>query len=237
MMWPTPLLRIATACRRAMNAVISGASSFWICVKSCFAFIRSAAAADLMNAKQDFTQIQNEDAPEITAFMARRHAVAILNSGVGHIIYCVELVQDIATGSVVGVEIDGVTMPLNELLLSIKVGLDSVQFVADFGLTCAAKYRSMKATGPAKDKWDGMVANYEANLIGDLVGGIFDVIDLSSAGFSTAQPVKQGAKAAKAAFNTAKLVKGLIKSVLQGWFGVWGGNIVQAAPGLASRAA
>jgi hypothetical protein len=199
----------------------------------------AGGAADLMNAKQDFTQIQNEDAPEIVAFMAGRHAVAILNSAVGHIIYCVELVQDIATGSVVGVEIDGVTMPLNELLLSIKVGLDGVQFVADFGLTCAAKYRSMKAP-PGSDSqkaWDGMVNNYEANLLGDLVGGIFDIIDLSSAGFSNAQPVKQGAKGVKAAFDTAKLVKGLIKSVLQGWFGVWGGNIVGAAPGLASQAA
>ena len=201
----------------------------------------AGGAADLMNAKQDFTQIQNEDAPEITAFMAGRHAVAILNSGVGHIIYCVELVQDIATGSVVGVEIDGVTMPLNELLLSVKVGLDSVQFMADFGLTCAAKYRSMKAPpGSASEgAWKGMLANYEANLVGDLVGGIFDIIDLSSAGFSNAQPVKQGAKAVKAAFDTAKLVKGLIKSVLQGWFGVWGGNLFTegTAAGMARTAA
>jgi hypothetical protein len=199
----------------------------------------AGGAADLMNAKQDFTQIQNEDAPEIVAFMAGRHAVAILNSAVGHIIYCVELVQDIATGSVVGVEIDGVTVPLNELLLSIKVGLDGVQFIADFGLTCAAKYRSMHAPpgSASQAAWDGMVNNYEANLVGDLVGGIFDIIDLSSAGFSNSQPVKQGAKAVKAAFDTAKLVKGLIKSVLQGWFGVWGGNIVGAAPGLGRKAA
>ena len=87
----------------------------------------------------------------------------------------------------------------------------------------------MKAPpGPAgaasRAAWDGMVANYEANLVGDLVGGIFDIIDLSSAGFSNSQPVKQGAKAVKATFDVAKLVKGLIKSVLQGWFSVWGGN-------------
>src|SRR3954452_4696748 len=43
MMWPVALLRIATAWRPAMNATISGASSFWICVKSCLAFMRSAA--------------------------------------------------------------------------------------------------------------------------------------------------------------------------------------------------
>ena len=77
-----------------------------------------------------------------------------------------------------------------------------------------------------------MVANYEANLVGDLVGSMFDIIDLSSAGFSNAQPVKQGAKAVKAAFDTAKLVKGLVKSVLQGWFGVWGGKAFEKdAPG------
>ncbi len=43
MTWPSPLLRIATAWRPAMNALISGASSPWIAVKSCLAFIRSAA--------------------------------------------------------------------------------------------------------------------------------------------------------------------------------------------------
>src|SRR5829696_2581424 len=197
----------------------------------------AGGAADLMNAKQDFNQIQGEDAPEIKAFMAGRHAVAILNNGLGHVIYVVQLVQDIATASVVGAEVDAVTIPLNELLLGIKVGVDSVQFLADFGLTCAAQYRSMKAPpGPAgaasRAAWDGMVANYEANLVGDLVGGIFDIIDLSSAGFSNAQPVKQGAKAVKATFDTAKLVKGLIKSVLQGWFGVWGGKAFErGAPG------
>src|SRR5215211_5164528 len=208
----------------------------------------AGGAADLMNAKQDFDQIQGEDAPEIKAFMAGRHAVAILNNGLGHVIYVVELVQDIATASVVGAEVDAITVPLNEILLGIKVGVDGVQFLADFGLTCAAQYRSMKAPpglagAASRAAWDGMVANYEANLVGDLVGGIFDIIDLSSAGFSNAQPVKQGAKAVKATFDTAKLVKGLIKSVLQGWFGVWGGKAFErGAPGggvhgIAERAA
>jgi hypothetical protein len=189
----------------------------------------AGGAADLMNAKQDFDQIAGVDAPEIEAFMYGRHAVAILNNGLGHVIYVVQLVQDIATASVVGAEVDAVTIPLNELLLGIKVGVDSVQFLTDFGLTCAAQYRSMKAPpGPAgaaeRGKWDGMVANYEANLLGDLLTGIFDIIDLSSAGFANAGPVKQGAKAVKATFDTAKFVKGLVKSVLQGWFGVWGGK-------------
>src|SRR5215210_7601726 len=43
MTWPSPLLRIATAWRPAMNALISGASSPWIWSKSCLAFMRSAA--------------------------------------------------------------------------------------------------------------------------------------------------------------------------------------------------
>src|SRR4029079_14124146 len=43
MTWPMPLLRIATAWRPAMNALISGASSPLIDSKSCLAFIRSAA--------------------------------------------------------------------------------------------------------------------------------------------------------------------------------------------------
>src|SRR5215208_6285470 len=43
MTWPMPLLRIATAWRPAMNALISGASSPLIASKSCLAFIRSAA--------------------------------------------------------------------------------------------------------------------------------------------------------------------------------------------------
>src|SRR4029078_8978500 len=176
--------------------------------------------ADLMNARQDFAAIQGEDAPEIKAFMAGRHAVAILNNGIGHVIYVVELVQDIATASVVGAEVDAITVPLNEVLLGIKVGVDSVQLLRDFGLICAAQYRSMKAPpGPAgaasRAAWDGMVANYEANMVGDLVGGIFDIIDLSSAGFANAGPVKQGAKAVKATFDTATLVQRLLQDMLQ----------------------
>jgi hypothetical protein len=189
----------------------------------------AGGAADFINASQDFDAIKGEDADTIKDAMVVRHAIAITNNALGHAIYVTQLIQDIATASVVGAEVDAVTIPLNEAMLTVKVGLDGAQFMLDFGLLCGAKYRSMKAPpGPAGDAskaaWDGMVANYEANLLGDLVGGIFDIIDLSSAGFANAGPVKQGGKAVKEAFSVAKFVKGLIKSVLQGWFGVWGGK-------------
>ena len=181
-----------------------------------------------MNAKQDFNQIQGEDAPEIKAFMAGRHAVAILNNGLGHVIYVVQLVQDIATASVVGVEVDAVTIPLNELLLGIKVGVDSVQFLADFGLTCAAQYRSMKAPpgrapprGPPGTAWSPTTRPTSSATSSR---GIFDIIDLSSAGFANAGRSGRARGRSRGVFDTAKFVKGLIKSVLQGWFGVWGGK-------------
>jgi hypothetical protein len=189
----------------------------------------AGGAADFINAYQDFDAIKGEDAETIKDALVVRHAIAITNNALGHAIYVTQLIQDIATASVVGAEVDAVTIPLNEAMLTVKVGLDGAQFMLDFGLVCGAKYRSMKAPpGPegdaSKAAWDGMVANYEANLLGDLLSGVFDIIDLSSAGFANAGPVKQGGKAVKEAFSVAKFVKGLIKSVLQGWFGVWGGK-------------
>ena len=194
----------------------------------------AGGAADIINTKQDFEAIKGEDAPWIEGALAVRSAVMIVNNGVGHLVYVTELIQDLATASVVGAELDALTASVNEALLTVKVGLDGAQFLLDFGLVCGAKYRSMTAApgSPSQGKWDGMVANYEANILGDLVGGVFDVMDLSSAGFANAGPVKAGAKAAKGVFDTAKLVKGLVKSVLQGWFGVWGSKgFEKAAPG------
>jgi hypothetical protein len=193
----------------------------------------AGGAADIINTKQDIEAIKGEDAPWIEGALAVRSAVMIVNNGVGHLVYVTELIQDLATASVVGAELDALTATVNEALLTVKVGLDGAQFLLDFGLICGAKYRSMTAPpGDSRKAWDGMVANYEANLLGDLVGGIFDVIDLSSAGFANAGPVKTGAKAAKGVFDTAKLVKGLVKSVLQGWFGVWGSAAFEkGAPG------
>ena len=178
----------------------------------------AGGAADLMNAKQDFTAIQGEDAPEIKAFMAGRHAVAILNNGVGHVIYVDQLVQDIATASVVGAEVDAITIPLNEVLLTVKVGARQRPVPArlrphlrrevplDEGPARPDRRRRHARPGTA---WSPTTRR---TCVGDLVGGVFDVIDLSSAGFSNSQPVRQGARAVKGVFDTAKLVKGLIKS-------------------------
>lgn len=192
----------------------------------------AGGAADLMNAKQDFEAIKGEDAPEIETFLMVRSSVMIANNAVGHIAMVNQLIQDIAAGSVVGAELVPVTATANEILLSVKVGLDGAQFLLDFGLTCGAKYRSMTAPpgSDSQQRWDTMIANYEANLLGDLVGGIFDVIDLSTAGVSNAQPIKQGAKAVKSIFSVSKHLKGLIKPLLQSWFGVWGGKAFERGP-------
>ena len=180
--------------------------------------------------------------------MAGRHAVAILNNGVGHIIYVVELVQDIATASVVGAEIDAITIPLNEILLGDQ-GRRRQRAVPgrlrphlrgpvplDEGPARPGRRRLARRLG-----WHGRQLRGEPRRRPGrrdlrhhrpLERGLLE------------RPARQaGAKAVKATFDTAKLVKGLIKSVLQGWFGVWGGKAFErGAPGggvhgIAERAA
>ena len=187
--------------------------------------------SDSVNAVQDLLSVDAVAPPELLAFMAGRHTIAILNSGLGHVIYCFEIVQDIATGSVVGAEIDAVTAPLNAILLGGKLAVDQFQAVLDLILLVAAVYNDATYSLPtgdpdAESPWQGMVDNYEANLLGDFAGAMLDVYDFATVGFGNAKVIEQGAMTAKKLWELTGFVKTHALTVLQNWWNIWGGNVV-----------
>ncbi len=183
------------------------------------------AAADAINIYQDMTAVPYEDAPITEKLVMVRSAVMVINNGIGHITYIAQLAQDGVTVSVVLAPLVPVTASANETLKIIKVSLDGVQFLLDFSIGCAASYNAAKSPPPAQDKWNSFANNYTANVLGDAAAFMFDLIDLSSGGFSNTEVAQQGAKAGKAVFTTAKFIVPAVRQVLQGLFGVFGGNI------------
>jgi hypothetical protein len=186
--------------------------------------------SDAVNAVQDMRSVASVAPPELLVFMAGRHAIAIFNSVLGHAVYCVELVQDVATASVAGAEFDALTVPLNGLLLSGKLAVDGFQTGLDLLLRCSAMYGRFVLPGDdaAKAAWQGMLDNYDANLLGDLGGAMLDAYDFGTVGFGNAQVVKTAATTAKEVFAACGFLKTAALTVLQGWWNVWGGN----APGV-----
>jgi hypothetical protein len=186
--------------------------------------------SDAVNAVQDLLSVESVAPPELLAAMAGRHTIAILNSELGHVIYCVEIVQDIATASVVGAEVDAVTVPLNELLLIAKGVVDGFQTGLDVVLLVEAKYAKANHALPgdhaAQDAWQGMIDNYEANILGDLAGVALDAYDFATLGFGNAQVIKQGALTAKHVWELTGFVRSMVSTVLQNWWNIWGGNVV-----------
>lgn len=182
-------------------------------------------AADGINIYQDLTAVPYKDAPITEKLVYVRSAVMVINNSIGHLTYIAQLAQDGVTVSVVLAPLVPVTASANEALKVIKVSLGGVQFMLDFSIGCAAAYNASISPPPDNDKWTSFANNYTANVLGDTAALIFDTIDLSTGGFSNTEVAQQGAKAGKAVFTTAKFIVPAVRQVLQGWFGVYGGNI------------
>jgi hypothetical protein len=83
----------------------------------------------------------------------------------------------------------------------------------------------------AQAAWDAMVANYEANVVGDIAGAVLDVVDLTTLGFANVQPIQAGLRVVKELWDATGSARGMVFTVLQGWFNVWGGEIVEQVGG------
>ena len=187
--------------------------------------------ADSINFAQDLQSIPNsENADLATALIVFRNFVNIANNGIGHILYVDQLIQDGLAGSVVGAEFTPLTAAANEVLSSLKVGLDSVQMGTDIIVEVEAIYESNHApTSDEAEKWKQLADGYAANILGDIVNLTLDVISLSSAGAANTAPVEEaklpltlaGAFMEKAAPN--------IIGALNGVIGVWLGNLATGA--------
>jgi hypothetical protein len=185
--------------------------------------IFTGMVADGINTYQDLSGISEEDAPYTKATVAIRDAVMIVNNAVGSIAALTQYVQDAATASVVGVEVDAVTVPFHEAVKGVKIYIDGVQIALDVLVMAEADWHAQRApAGSASlNRWNGLLTNYQANVIGDGLTLTLDMIDEASAGFANGEVIKEVSKASQYASTVGRYVV----QVFQGWYGVWGGNM------------
>ena len=187
-------------------------------------------AADGINMYQDLDSISAEDAPYTKGAIVFRDIVMIINNVLGSLSSLDQWVQDAATGSVVFVEADAVTGPVQEALKTAKLVCDGIQLSMDVIIAASAQYNATKAKDPASaGRWNGLLQNYQANILGDTLTTIIDVIDASSAGAGNAENAKEAANGIKNMVPASKVIKQVIFSVLQGWFGIYGSGIMPGA--------
>jgi hypothetical protein len=184
--------------------------------------------ADSINFAQDIAAIPTSENSELTTVLVVfRNLVNIGNNAVGHILYVDQLIQDGLAGSVVGAEFTPLTAAANEVLSSVKVGLDSVQMGTDIVIEVEALYESNHApTSAEAEQWKQFADGYAANILGDIVNLTLDVISLASAGASNTAAVEEAKLPLTLAGAFLKKATPNIIGGLNGVIGVWLGNLV-----------
>ena len=185
-------------------------------------------ASDSLSFASDISSIPtSKNAALTTGLVIFRNVVNILNNGLGHVLYVDQLIQDGLAGSVVGAEFTPFTAATNELLAGIKVALDEVQMGTDILVEVEALYEANHAPDSAEaEKWRSLADGYAANILGDVVNTILDLISLSSAGAANTAPVEEAklplTLAGAFLEHAAPNIIGAINNVL----GVWLGGLV-----------
>ena len=194
--------------------------------------------SDFVNGIQDMRSVASVAPPELLVFMAGRHSIAIFNSAFGHVIYCVELVQDLATASVVGSEIDAVTVPLNGLLLSGKIAVDGFQTGLDLLLQARRSTAGTSCPATTPPRPPGRAWSTTTRRTSSATSPARCSTPTTSApSAGNAQVVKTAATTAKEVLKACGFLKTAALTVLQGWWNVWGGSVVGVNHSLSRAAA
>jgi hypothetical protein len=185
-------------------------------------------ASDSLSFASDLSSIPtSQDAGLATDLVIFRNVVNILNNGLGHVLYVNQLIQDGLAGSVVGAEFTPLTAAVNEVLSGIKVALDEVQMGTDIVVEVEALYRANHAPDSAEaEKWRTLADGYAANILGDVVNTILDLISLSSAGAANTAPIEEAKLPLTLAGAFLEHAAPNIISTINNILGVWLGGLV-----------
>ncbi len=104
-----------------------------------------------------------------------------------------------------------------------KIYIDGVQIALDVLIMAEADWHAQRcpAGSASLNRWNGLLTNYQANVVGDGLTLTIDMIDEASAGFANGEVIKEVSKAA----TYARTIGRYVFQVFQGWYGVWGGNL------------
>jgi hypothetical protein len=182
-------------------------------------------ASDSINFASDFASVPNsQNAAFAEGLIVFRSVVNIGNNALGHLLYVDQLIQDGLAGSVVAAEFTALTASINEVLAGVKVVLDEVLMGTDIVVEVEALYEAGHAPNSAEaEQWKSLADGYAANILGDVVNTVLDVISLASAGAANTGPVQQAKQplTLAGAFikNAAPTIIGGVNNVLNVWLG------------------
>ena len=186
-------------------------------------------ASDVAGAYSDLTSIpQNETGELVSNLVLTRSVITVANGALGHLLYVNQLVQDGLAGSIVGAEFTPFTAGINEALSTVKIFLDVGNGMVDILVEAGALYGRDHATSKEEaDQWQGLVDGYAANLAGDVLGLIMDMISLASLGAANTGPAQEVARIFNASGAILKQWGPNLVALLGGIWNVWGGEIVK----------
>jgi hypothetical protein len=195
-----------------------------------FVGILTGGIADGINTYQDLSPIWDEpDAKWTKITVGFRDGIMLINNAAGGVKGALEYLQDAGTTTVVFAEIDIATAPAIEAIADAKLFADGMLMTLDVVIMAQAAYHAAQTSDPKKqDKWNGLLTNYEANFLGDIVNSIVDALDASTVGAANAENGKTVAQSAGKFATLAKPVAKLLFGVLMQWIGIYGGGV----PGL-----
>ncbi len=182
-------------------------------------------ASDSINFASDLASVPNsQNAAFAEGLIVFRSVVNIGNNALGHLIYVDQLIQDGLAGSVVAAEFTALTASINEVLAGVKVVLDEVLMGTDIVVEVEALYEAGHAPNSAEaEQWKSLADGYAANILGDVVNTVLDVISLASAGAANTGPVQQARQpltlAGAFVKNAAPTIIGGVNNVLNVWLG------------------
>ena len=187
-------------------------------------------ASDSLSFASDLSSIPaSRNARFATDLVIFRNIVNILNNGLGHVLYVDQLIQDGLAGSVVAAEFTPLTAAANEVLSGIKVALDEVQLGTDVIVEVEALYQANHAPDSTEaEAWRALADNYAANILGDVVNTILDLISLTSAGAANTAPVEEAKLPLTLAGAFLEHAAPNIISAINNVIGVWLGSGVTA---------
>jgi len=201
--------------------------------------ILGGLASDAIGAIQDLSAIPTTDlgaAGMMGLLITCRSAANMLNNAFGAVLMDVTVAEDLvaaitAACTALGIPAVVVTGPLEAIVAAgaglaagEKVLADAGMGLIDSGVAVTAWMGLYYGAEKDKEAWQGIIDNYQANILGDAVGGVLDGISALTGNLSQTSILNQWILAVRGAYPAAAAWTPRILTWLQGLWNIWGGK-------------
>ena len=188
----------------------------------------AGAAADIVEGQQNLASLDKvKGTPagdKFRAAMITREVVVGMNNVIGHVRYVLEAAQDATVASLIGAKVAAITVPLNEALTGISLGVKLGQTMLDAGIAVAADMEAAKNVDnpEAYKAYHGLMQTFVVNTATDGISVFLDIADLATGGFANAAVIKEAKGAITATTRTVFGFKQSLLPVINSWLSIWG---------------